>query len=390
MKTKKLQTYNRFDTLRLKIPSETFSSVDWKRFHHKVKVSGVTKKVDEEDKGKDLLWYTEPGKGISTFTYLPNTKEFDVTLSAKVLREKYAEGISYDTMDKVFQEITDRGICKSIDEQRFISEGKVIKLDNTFNIQLDNDVSDYYDAIELIASQGRKGKIDIYSDDKRKCSGIVLGKDTSFLQKITLYNKLTESKVVCSNRKYIGIPYSQAIEMEYGMKHIDFIEYFKDKIRVELRVIKKEQIRNFYTDIPKGDVMLEDILSSTNNAISYQWNQFVKEKDTKEAIDFLSLQLEDKKNYKLSGYAKQSSWHYLKQFITHYDGDDQKVIDVIKKLHYTDKDGTPKKLSGSVRTDIIKWCAEYRQNKQRASKGQMFSVNLLERYDEIKNKIENL
>jgi len=387
MKIKKLKTYNRFDTIRMKIPQEVFSGMEWNKFHHRVKVSAQTKEVDEEDRGKELLWYTETGKGISTFTFIPHLKEFDVTLSAKVLREKYPEGISYDTMDIVFREIIDRGICNSIDEQKFISNSNILKLDNTFNIPLDYEVADYYDAIELISSQGRKGKVDTYTDGK-KCSGVVLGKDTNFLQKITLYNKLHESKVVCGSSKYMGIQYPQAVEMEYGMKHRDFVEYFDRKVRVELRVTKKDQLRKFYTNITKGDVMLEDVLSSPNNAIHYQWNQFINKNDTKEALDFLSLQLEDKKNYKLSSFAKQSSWYYLKQYITQYKGDEQRVIDVVHKLHYQDtKSG---KISQTVKNDIIKWCAEYRQNLQRSKRGELFSIDLMDRYDEIHKKVKNL
>jgi hypothetical protein len=389
MKTKKLKTYNRFDTLRMKIPGEVFSGVEWNKFHHRVKVSGASKEIDEEDMGKDSLWYSESGTGLSTLTYIPHLNEWDMILSAKVLREKYYEGISLDSMDKLFSEIVDRGICKKVNETSFISDSKVLRADNTFNIDITGDVADYYDSLELVVSKGKLGRVDTYSDGKT-CSGIVLGKNTAKLQKITIYNKLHESKVVCSGKKYAGIPYPQAVEMEYGMKHSDFIDYFENKIRMELRVTNKEQLRKFYTNIQKGDVFLEDLLSSTNNVIHYQWNQMVKENDTKEAIDFLSLQLEDKRNYKLSSFSRAANWKLLKEFIYHFKGDEQKVLDKVRKLYYKETDGTLKKVSPSVRKDIVKFCAEYRQNRQKATRGELFSTDLISKYDEIVKGIDSI
>ena len=388
MKTKQLQTDNRFDTLRLKTPGKVFSGLDWNKFHKRIKTNAATNEI-EGDLGSESLWYSESGKGLSSFTYVPHLDMWDINVSAKLLREKYHEGICWDSMEKFFSELRDRGIVQSIDESEFISETQVLKADNTFNIDVEGDIADYYDAFELVISKGRLGRVDTYSDGG-KVTGIVLGKDTAKLQKITIYNKLHESKVVCSGTKYAGIPYHQAVQMEYGMKFDDFMNYFENKIRVELRVTDFQKLRKFYTNQIKGNVYLEDLLSSKNNAIPYQWNQMVQKNDTREAIDYLNLQLEDKRNYKLDSYSKAANWALLKEYITHFKGDETKVMDKIRKLFYKNPDGTLKKVSQSVRQDIVRFCAEYRQNKQRAEKGQLFSVNLVEKYSEVEKKIENL
>lgn len=389
MKTKELKTLNRFDTLRLKTPGKVFEGVEWNKFHNRVKVNSATKQIDTEDLGNNSLWYSDTGKGISSFTYIPHLDMWDINLSAKVLREKYYEGICLDSMDKLFSEIVDRGICKKVNEMDFISDTQVLKADNTFNIEVKGDIADYYDALELVISKGRLGRVDTYSDGK-SCSGIVLGKNTAKLQKITIYNKLHESKVVCSGSKYAGVPYNQAVEREYGMKYDDFISYFENKIRMELRVTDFQKLRKFYTHLNKGDVYLEDLLTSQNNAIHYQWNQMVREKDTKEAIDFLNLQLEDKRNYKLGSFSQAANWSLLKGFISQFKGDETKVLDKIRKLYYKDEDGTLKKVSPSVRKDVVRFCAEYRQNRQRAEKGQLFSTDLVEKYNEIVGEIDKI
>ena len=387
MKLKTLQTDNQFDTLRLKVPETSFNGVDWNKFSRNIKMN-VDMDIIREDKSNSNLWLDETGKGLNSFTYIPHLKQFDIQVSAKVLRDEYHKGIQLGTMDRFFHELKERGICQSVNESEFITNSQVLKADNTFNIEVQGDTANYYDALELVISKGRYGKIDTYSE-KTTTTGVVVGRDTKVLQKITIYNKLEEARVVCRD-KHLGIPYPVAVEREYGMKHSDFVDYFENKLRVELRVNDFNKLRKFYTDRNKGEVFLEDLITSDKNAIQYQWNQFVSQKDTNKVIDFLNLQLEEKRNYKLMSYSAAANWALLKQYITHFKGDEKRVKEKIRKLFYKNEDGTLKKLSPSVASDINVFCAEYRQNERKAKRGELFTSNLTEDYREIEEQINKL
>jgi hypothetical protein len=383
-----LKTENQFDTLRIKIPTSSFRNIDFSKFNKKLTVNADTGEIENGLAGENL-WLNDKGGGLNTFTIVPHLEVVDCSISAKILKEDYYKGISLNTFNRVFHSIIDRGICEDIDPTLFIEKSQVLRADNTFNIKVNGNTADYYDALELVASKGRLGKIDTYVEGS-SCTGIVLGKNTKKLQKITIYNKLEEAKAVSYSSKYLGVPFDKMVETEYGMKHKDFVEYFSERLRVELRVSDFDKLRKLYTSKRKGDVFLDDLLTSKNNAILYQYNQMVSEKDSKTAIDFLNMMLEDKHNYKADSFSSAANWSLLKDFVHHFKGDEQKVIEKIRKLYYKNDDGTLKKISPSVKDDIIRFCSEYRQNQKRARKGELFSSNLTEKYKEIEKQIKEL
>ncbi len=385
-----LKTENQFDTLRIKIPTSAFRNLDFEKFHNRLKVNSGTGEIDEGLAG-ETLWLNdaETGRGLNTFTIVPHLEIIDCSISAKILREDYWQGISLTTIEKVFHAIIGRGICENIDPTNFIEKGQVLRADNTFNIKVNGEPADYYDALELVASKGRLGKIETYVEGS-SCTGIVLGKNTKKLQKLTVYNKLEEAKAVSNSSKYLGVPFDTMVKNEYGMKIKDFVEYFSERMRVELRVTDFDKLRRFYTSKRKGDVFLDDLLLSKKNAILYQYHQIVSEKDSRTALEFLNMMLEDKKNYKTDSFSSAANWSILKDFIHNFRGDEQKVIEKIRKLYYKNEDGSLRKISPSVKDDIIRFSSEYRQNQKKAKKGELFSSNLTEKYKEIESKIKDL
>lgn len=385
-----LKTENQFDTLRLKIPSNTFSKIDFSKFQKRIKVNAETGEINENDLSADSLWLEEVGRGLNTFTYVPHLEIFDTSISAKILGEDYYQGIKGDTIGQVLQTLEDRGIVKGIDATQFIEKSQILRADNTFNIQLEGETADYYEAIELVASKGKLGKIDTFVEGTN-CTGIVLGKTTKKLQKITIYNKMAEAKAIFNSPKYSGYTLPQMVEKEYGMKYPSFHSYFSDRMRVELRVNDFDKLRKFYTEKRKGDVMLEDLLLSKKNAILYQYQQIVSEKDSNTAMKFLNMSLEEKEWYKLKTFSSAANWALLKEFVFHFNGDEQKVLDKIRKLYYKDEiTGELKKVSPSVREDVIRFCTDYKSNKKKERKGELFSKNISEKYKLFENQIKEL
>ena len=392
MKHSQLQTENQFDTIRLHIPESVIESPKWENFQfHKTynSATGIATAGTKNVSVTEHKLITEH-KGID-ISYLEGKGYYDCTMSAKLLRDEYYKGIGKDTILRVGDELLSAGVSDvPIDMSEFIQHSKVLKADNTFNIQVsDNDIQSYYDSLELVISQGKRGKIQTYdSIITESCNGVVVGKDTKKLQKITIYNKMDEARTLLK-KKYPLIQFEKAVEKEYGMNYGSFSSYFSDRLRVELRVNDFQKLRKLYTNKSRGEVMLEDLLFSKNNAILYQWRQFVNEQQSKTAIKFIDMSMEEKKNYKLKGFNSYANWQALKEWVNTFEGNEKLVKEKIQKLFYATANGY-KKISPTVANDITRFCSEYRLNKQRAKRGELFTSNLTQRYNEIDKKIEKL
>lgn len=392
MKYSKLQTENQFDTLRLHIPAHVIPKPNLNNFRFDASYVSATGELVENQKVSNTHKLQTNHKGVECY-YLDGAEpKYDLIISAKVLKDEYYKGISKNTIKRLGYELQSAGISDDeLDMSEFLIHSQVLKADNTFNIKVDDDdIQSYYDSLELVISQGTKGKIQTYdSIVNEKCNGIVVGKDTAKLQKITIYNKIDEARTLLK-KKYPLKQIEQSVEEEYGMKWSDFHSYFIDRLRVELRVTDWDKLRKLYTNKSRGKVMLQDLIFSENNAILYQWRQFVNEGYSKEAIKFLDMSLSDKRNYKLTNYSSAANWALLKEYVKLFDGNEKLVTDKIRKLYYPSPTGGYKKVSASVMKDIVRFCAEWRENKQKAKRGELFVSNLTKRYSEVDKKISKL
>lgn len=386
MKHSQLHTENQYDTLRLQIPESVIPTPNMENFQFSKTYNTATGVAKTNVKVIEHKFITAH-KGIE-LSYLEGKGYYDLTLSAKVLQDEYYKGISTETISRVGLELQRAGVTDTeIDMSEFIQHTKVLRADNTFNIKVDEtDIQSYYDSLELVISQGTRGKIKTYdSEFSESCNGIVVGKETRKLQKITIYNKLDEARTLLK-KKYPLLGYDTAVEKEYGMKYEDFNTYFADRLRVELRVTDYNKLRKLYTNKSRGEVTLEELLFSKNNAILYQWNQFVSSPGSQTCIKFLDLTMEEKRNYKVMNYKAWANWCGAKDFVKTFDGNEKLVLEKVKKMFYVGKS----KISPTVQKDIIRFCAEYRMNKQKSKRGELFSSNLTKRYTEIDKKISKL
>lgn len=379
-----LKKENLFDTLHIKTPLSVFDKIDSTKFSKKLTLNSSTLDLEEDVKGMELDWLTETGQGLNTFTIVHNQEFVDIQISAKILREDYWKGINYDTIKRVITEIENRGIAEIIDPSEFIQNSSVRRADNTFNIAVPQPVDEYYEAINLVASKARLGIVNSY-ETQTSCTGIVLGKDTRKIQKLTIYNKIEEAVSVSKSPKYRGLNYSQVIEEEYGMNSVNFDKYFENKLRVELRVNDFQKLRKFYTSRTSGLVFLEDLLISKNNAILYQYNQMVNEMATKSAIEFLNLTLEERERSGMKDWRTFTAYFFCRQIIKEFDGDEKKVLEKIGKLFYTDK-----KFTLTVKHQIVGYCAEYREEKLKKKRGELIVKNIPKRYNEFHKSLVKL
>lgn len=372
-----------FDTIRLHIPEEAISNVDLELFSVPTSYNAFTQK--EIWKGEKQLHLINTGKGINYVKHVPKYKLYDIQISAKILREDYYKGIEMNTIENAIFALENRMSCE-IDQQQFIEQGKILKCDNTFNLKVEGPLEDYLEALDFLAVQGKRTKIESYTDagNPLKINSVVIGKETKFQQKITFYNKREEAYAIC--HKMRGV-YGENVEKEYGMKYDDFDNYFMNRIRCELKVSKFSQLRKFYTNKSKGDVYLQEILKSKNNAIYSQWDNFISKGDTAIQIKAIDKMYSAKKT-NINDFSEFRTYQAILPLLQTYKGDARKIIDNIEKVWYLDKKS--KKMSKTVREEIVGICAKYKQRQLRAEKGGIFINELGENFAELQKQVRKI
>jgi hypothetical protein len=375
----------RFDTIHLSVPASAITP-NLSNYSYTQQFNAETQELVGDD---DLMYqnrFIGNIAGLSHIVQVPHRDLFDIRFSAKILREQYPEGITSDTIVRVISEL-EKGGVGSIDISDFILNSQVRVCDNTFNIQIDNgEIKNYLDAIDLVAVQGKKGKHQTYYGDNTKgkeVDSVIIGKNTNKLQKITLYNKIEECRANADKKK---IEYKTFSEIEYGMQWPDFYDYFNNKLRVELRVSNQEHMRRFYQPTYRSNqkMTLEGILLSKENAILHQWDNFINEKLSVKAMNYLDMTYRERQQYKINGFSAAANWALIGQFVKMFDGDEVLVKDKIEKLYYTPFGKN--RISPSVLQDIHNFCKEHKMSKIPASNGN----NITEKYKEVKHKISNL
>jgi hypothetical protein len=171
------------------------------------------------------------------------------------------------------------------------------------------------------------------------------------------------------------------------MKYDDFVNYFNDKIRCELKVSKWQQLRKFYTNKSKGEVYLQDILKSKNNAVYTQWNNFISKGDTTIQLKAIDKMYSAKKTI-ITDFSEFRTYQAILPLLETYKGDARKIIDNIEKVWYLDKKS--KKMSKTVREEIIRISAKYKQKKMRAEKGSIFINQLGENFTELEKQLKKI
>lgn len=372
-----------FDTIKLHIPEEAISKLD-KSFYH-IPYNANAQSLISSAKGSDVQTIlTDTGQGLNHAIHSSSKKIYDIQISAKILREDYWQGINLDNIEKVVNTIEKRMHCE-IDTTHFIEKGHILKCDNTFNIPITNNIEEYMEALDLLCVTGERAKMQVYSDEQISSviNSVVIKGDTNFQQKLTFYNKLREAEAVC--RKIKGNNYGEKVEKEYGMKYDDFVSYFNNKIRCELKITNWEQMRKFFTNKKKGNVYLQEILLSKRNNIEYQWQRFVKEKDTKIGLQAIDEMYMIKKLYS-SDFKEAAYAHMLKPVIEAYKGDEEKVKKDIKKLFYADAT----RISPTILKTLLKMCATYKIQNKRAKIGGLFVNKLGENFKELEKQIKEI
>ena len=304
MKTQITQKVNSFDTLNLTIPGDVINRTK-RNYSSDLQVNEETMEIMNERYGADAeqIKFNRDKKkhlGLGHCIYVPHRDIYDISISAKILRDKYPIGITRETIYDVIQELENYGIG-DIEPEAFIKHGEIRSMDNTFNIEIDNcesdkDIYQMFDAISCISAVGIKQKIRTFEADGTEfgnINGVVIKKDTKQNQQITFYYKIDEAFSGRGNSRNNA---KEVISRKYGMNVDDFYRAFQKSIRVELRLQSQVLLKKAFNlpNSTRDNVVLSQLLNSKSNAMLKKFDEFVSHKQTEKGM----LAIEKKRTIK--------------------------------------------------------------------------------------------
>jgi hypothetical protein len=381
------QKYNLYDTLHLTIPGDAIIEPNSSLFTYNQKVSSQTGQIIESKSINHN--FTETNKGINNFDFIPLHNYWDIKVSGKILGKKYHEGISWNTIEDVFREIIDRGICKDIDANLFLKGSSVRRADNTFNLKVsDTNMTPYYDSLDLISADTKLGKKEVFIENGIGTTGVVIKKNINKTQPITIYNKIEESKSLYSKKRKPGESIDVFCEREYGMEYGQFLDYFENVLRIELRTTDRANLRPYADKSKRGseEVSLWEMLSSPYNMVDWVFNRTISSKQTNELIKSLDLIYDTKQNIKtMKSFEDFKYYCAVDNLMRTYQGDEKLLMKGIENIFYEGK-----RPGQSVRRKIQGMCREWRMEQMRVKKGTAYTGTLTKKYKEIETGINNL
>ena len=165
-----------FDTIHLSVPDDCIDiSKKLKNYSYGQRYNSETHEIIEKGLSEDRLnpnvkqnHFDIKIPGVSHITHIPDYNKFDIKFSSKILRGNYTEGITQKSIKDVVQILESAGVGE-IYTDMFVENSIVRVCDNTYNIELDNGkIETYLDCLDLIITQGKKGKIQSYKNDNKK------------------------------------------------------------------------------------------------------------------------------------------------------------------------------------------------------------------------------
>ena len=399
MNTQIKQKVNSFDTINLTIPGDVINR-DARNYSYDLKVNEETDELMQDNYGdcKQYKFIRDKKNhlGLGHCIYVPHRNIYDISISAKILKNKYPIGITKETIYVVIQALENYGIG-DIEEKAFVELGEIRTCDNTFNIPVDNfenqkSIYQTFDALSSISAFGLKQKMKTFDADGEEfgdINGVVFKKDTRSNQQITFYYKIDEA---FSQRGDKREHHQEVIMRKYGMESNEFFSAFEKTIRAELRLTSQDLMKKSFNlqKGPRNNVVLKDILESKSNAMLKKFNEFVSQKQTEKGM----LQIEKRRRIKNALFGRDNFEKPTKQemalrlwanaiydYIEMTDGNYKAICAYVNNEFYN---GTG--LNNSMYEKIQILCKLY----QNRDKEDIELGVLVKRYKEINKKIKEL
>jgi len=218
--------------------------------------------------------------GLSSIEILPANNEVLVQCSAKILEEKYLEGINSNTLEILHNKITPFITCSFSD----IENSTLLRSDVTKNLHFDTRTAKEEGIYSLKLGKGNIGfKFDDYTD--RRESIIFTGRQKTYKNRQIYYNKEKELNM-SKNKEILKMLYAHNVK---GIGNI---------LRVEQNITSFDKLRSAIGK-KVGEVKLGEMVNSKENPIlkrhqiimkyANEVNLFDDERDWKELHNYYGL-----------------------------------------------------------------------------------------------------
>ena len=226
--------------MKVKFPSESLKSLRDDAFTQHLTLIGENGELKQGKKQLDRK--SQAGKDVIGLKSVEVWQDFGtLELSAKVLRERYHELVSVNTIEEVVSQINRTGLV-TLDPSSFIENAEVLRCDSTSDLHVSQDVGEYLQSLKVIGHLNPK-----YHARAYKRTGLVLTKEvTSYGERLLLYDKFTEV-MRDKNRKIL------------------LADRFQGVLRVEANHRELRSIRKRFGLSGKGEIGLMEVLQSKEN-----------------------------------------------------------------------------------------------------------------------------
>jgi len=245
--------YVKFDTIVLMIPSNCFEVL----YELSTNNFNITTNMN-----KQITSYTlkENRMGLNKLIYiqndsLPADSKIEITISSKILLDRYPELIHKDNFHTVVENINKFGIIA-------LNYNDVIKYAQVYRIDCTSDIS-VVDKQSLISYLKSLPCTKNYSKKDYPTGIEILSSTRSKNDRIIFYDKETEMHIQ-NNKDFVAL-LSQTT-----------IDYFKDKIRIETNLREFKQIREY---LEVDTTYLKEILESKANPLFQVFGKIFKTSD---------------------------------------------------------------------------------------------------------------
>jgi len=234
-----------FDKMKIITSINYISDINPKSFVAMTKFNEVLYYKYQQDKPYSLLILVDY-----------NHNELVLEFTGKILLDKYSQLINRETIKDSLNNINKLNICR-LDVEAILYNAEVVKCDITKDIETDINVIN--STIRQNLTNYRKWTVKQYN------SGIVLENVVStprYKKRLAIYNKCKELEKV-NNINFIA---------SLDTKN-EILSYFKGKVRFELNINTKQQIRQLL-NIPNNNI--QNVLNATANPILTVIDEAVK------------------------------------------------------------------------------------------------------------------
>jgi len=300
--------------------------------------------------------YYEHIDGISHIQITP-AGEIDMRFSAKLLGDKYVEGICYDTIPQIVDAVNSVSDLQ-ITTDGILKQSNVRTYDCTYNIQMDepDKIKDYIQTLQLSAVCGSRATRDGYGDES-----VVFRKTTKANDvRLIFYDKEAELRLKRNERFFT---------QNAGK----LIEDFTGVLRVECNIRNKRKMRSLFKVQSKSKMPLNELFGSNENVIQKSFASFIDMKSAQKVlftVDSMDASLT------FAEYAKRQE---IKRLLSRTKGDIAMVQKIIATKFFSGD-------IGRLRNTIKEVAIELQQKK--IKKGEVESYS--RKFKEVKEKIDSL